>query len=476
MYVNNPLDDEDKLKQEQLKKEKASVFSAAPNQNIASGSGKPNQVQPADKGSGLFTNLQQYIDANQGKSEAFASNVAQDVINKQDEAKQALIDETNTFKSSVDSQRLNADEGLLSRAEKDAGGLTKDEAAAINRNVTGSYGGPDAFTSNAGLSRINEVKDLSKTALTEDGRAKILNDWYAKNNQYATKGEMSFDKLLLGRDSGSRLAFENVANRADTISNDANNLVKSANDRVSEVRGSNQAVSNLYKDRLGKAYDSNLSAANEAVKASNKKRDDDFNAAIGQYSTKLGSEYVPEEALNGSNYVTKGADRNIYNVMTPEQQARINALASFLNREQYLGGLQKAGENFFVDSGRYNSDKAAVQKKIDEANQRAADWKAAQDRAKAVGTDLGDTAGKLASGEVSTPITPGGVSNKAVPAGIHAASEVASFVSNPTKAVSMNGAVQTLNDGVGGVATNLNNATESGKKVAKKLSLKKPLG
>jgi hypothetical protein len=455
-FVKSPDDEED------TGQEQPTLGGAPAPQQQAPGQATPVGAEP--KGSGNFTNLNKFIDANAGvngqagKSELFAKSVTGEVKDGvgtgglagqgqgafntlQGEvkgAKDAMTLDTYNTPLSTDT---SADD--ITKIGMGAGTVTKDEEAKYGKG----------FVSEGGKDQIKTATDLIYSTGKPEGVANVTSNYYNTNKINAGSGEKSFDTFLLGRDQGAKTQFGNLRKWAGgTLDPAYNNAVKEVGTYGGERLKEANALADKVKADAGNVYTTGyVNPLNTRIAEANDRLNNAYGGKVAELKRTMGSEYVPEVTLDGANYVTKGAARDWRNMLTPDQQARINALADIAGKGRYDGDLRDAGSEYTVDMDRYNTDVAGIQKTIDDTAKR--DVKNEEDKAKVIegANDLGEAGRDIINGEVTAPGMPTEISKTAIPPLLSAAKEFGKFINRPIKVFSSSGAQTTLKN-LGGQA------------------------
>jgi hypothetical protein len=319
MYVVKP--DEELIKDEEAREEASNVFKAAPDLALSAGSaGKEAKTE----GSGSFTNLRGFIDANNEKNKQFATGVAGNLKKEQDDALGAVTADANTWTADQSKYAFrDEDNKLLTRASTNASSLSDKERDTLSNIVKGGYAGGLGFTSD-NLAGVQAVADKTQNAVSDQGV--VLGDWYKQNKiGNVTQGERTFDQMMLGQDKDAQGVLKTVAADASTLGEKANKIVTDAGATAGDIKGDNEKMGKKYKKKFTDLYGDLTKAVDDRIVTANDEDATAYEAAVNSLIGEGGS--VDEYQMN-----------NAFNVMTPEEQANILALADILGIESKYKG------------------------------------------------------------------------------------------------------------------------------------------
>ena len=200
-------------------------------------SNAPKQATAQAEGSGTYTNLQNYLEANKGANQGqkFASKLGETITGAelgQQEAEQG-------FKQNVDSSAIVGDSALVKKAVERPEEVisNEDEATKFKRIRDAQYKGPENLVGDVGnyqkaYGTTQKAKEEADLAGEESGRFALLDKyWGGGAGRYDyTKGQQKLDQLLLQNDPNSRDAIAAQQGRAKNVQDQYAQL----NDRLSQ--------------------------------------------------------------------------------------------------------------------------------------------------------------------------------------------------------------------------------------------------
>lgn len=361
-------------------------------------SGAPNPVAPNNSqnqvntptSSGLFSNLNKFIDANKGKSEQFSSGIAKLTEDEVAGAKSKLTDEVNAFKNDVGSATYNGN-NLISKINTDASQLTDDEIGMAKNLTKGDYTGKTDFISSEGFNALDNVKTKAQALDTSYGRALAQADYYDKNRVDARLGEQRFDNLLLNRDTSARDRLAGVkasVNDANTgLEAFKSSSVAPTSGWVNEARNNNRAVAEAIKSSANNQFNLSNNDINKAIedksaeyvrlakeKAATLNKDFDKLDKVDGFSYQNGPDKVsvagfdPRQStwIAGQDFV-KANKAAVADVITDSDKAKLRALSLIAGIDNPYASVGDKTAAYNFDETAYNSTLDKMKREYDNA-------------------------------------------------------------------------------------------------------------
>jgi len=324
-------DQEQAMQEPQLAKESGTV--AAP-------TGK-KEGPSKTAGSGMFTNLKKYIEANKPKTKAMAGDVAKGVVGQAEKAKEAAAQKTQQFQQAEPYQqekaRLEGGEQFTQQAMQQAETgqqFTPEQLQKFTalRTGEGAYKGIQGPDYTKQLEEARKAEVLGQQAISAEGSEQALKETIGKDIQGYTAGERGLDLFLMGQDPEARQKMQ------EQITAGATGVQEAVTAEQAKATQSREALQNLAaRYQAGGEQDlaAQLGAREEAAKAGTEAR-----------LAGLGTEYQQQqlgEAITGPTY---GVDTSSYlssltptaeSARTAEEASRLNALAQLAGKS---GGYQ----------------------------------------------------------------------------------------------------------------------------------------
>lgn len=354
--------------------------------DVVGAGGNAGATDRAPSKSGLWTNLQSYVDANKPQTQDMASKIGgsiQDAFNTYGSSGK-LGDSLNAFNDQAKQNTTTLDQGLVNKATNPdtAGSLTDDEKQKYQNYQTANYGGDKDITDNqdfmdatAGLSKANE--NLNRTGSSE-GRSLLLQDNYGRPGY--SGGQQKLDQALLGQTPEAQDTFNNLKSQYggtyDQATADAKNKAIGS---VASATGATDAAKTGSTDALQKAIDTYMGSMNDKYSANLAAQQPVYDKLAGeikngsltqQEADQYGIPFLGERNLYGvdpSQYLQKSAAPTLTSSSTPEQAAKYNALLSLINPAGTVHGapLTPGGEGSYGSPVSY--DKGALDKAVSDA-------------------------------------------------------------------------------------------------------------
>lgn len=346
--------------EEQLSQQ-ANGTSLAPASSVIS-SGPPGQgAGPTHSGS--FTNLQSYLDANQGGN--FAGQLSGDIQNQINQANTAQNAANSQFQSDVNAGTVNYNPTLINSAFSNPTSFVQDpnNISQFQQELNAQYTGPNNTSqesnlfNNASQSTAN-AQQGANALQSEGGRFALLNQFFNQPNY--TQGQQNLDQFLLESDPNAQSTFNQTAQNANQSTqnwnnsvnqdnalaqNAANQTAQTAQQVYQGLYGTGGNPANLTGGALGNLYNNVQQNTQNALNSYGQQNQDVSNALNNLDLTKLSPQEAQELGLSGfsgplfnvnpSQFYSASpqANFNVNTVATPDQQAQMAALAQ-------LGGVQ----------------------------------------------------------------------------------------------------------------------------------------
>lgn len=296
----------------------------------------------AQKGSGQFANLNEYLRVNQPQSfgDQLAGKVGQDVQSAGDTVQNA----GDEFKTRVDKATTKENPDLVQQATgANAANFVADpnSVKAFQDQLNANYGGPTSFADAGDLygsanSAAQTASGKAKAASTEEGRFALLDNYYGRENY--SGGQKSLDNLLVQSDPNAQQSFSTIQQNADAVAKKQADQQISLSGYGAAARQTTQdakahAQSALGLDASGNVIsDSNGNPTAGAIGGLHGQIANEVAAAKAAYEkqldgfTKMGVTQ-PDYGVNRLNYLNPetGITRDV--VATPQEAARSRALA-----------------------------------------------------------------------------------------------------------------------------------------------------
>lgn len=358
-----------------------SPFGGAPGAGGQGGSGKGTS-------SGSYTNLQDYIKANQGGD--FGGQVSSRLNNDMGGAGQAIQNADQSFQQQVNNGTTNYNADLVNSAISDPVTLQQnaDQTAALKSQLNANYTGPNNLSDQSDLynpaqSAVSTAQQNAQATNSDTGRWALLNQYFGgAGNQY-NQGQQALDSALLAADPNAQTGFQQAQQTAQGLGTQWNQM--QANDTaLAQQAATNTAAANS-QSRAALGIDANgqltgtgvignlQSTINQQVTTDNANAAAGYNALKGELNSGmlnsndlqkyLGSSFVDNSSQdplqNGTRLYNVHAgdylvDPSIQqataaNVATGDQYARMNALSSLAGTQNTFLPLANSSQ-----AGTYN--------------------------------------------------------------------------------------------------------------------------
>lgn len=360
--------------------------------------------------SGVFTNLNNYVDANKGNDAAMGEKVKGVVDNTAQNASNQINTLTQTGQSEVQKGTVQADQNVVTGLQKDPAKVNKQQ---FQTQYNASYGGPNDATQVTGYSGAKQATDKvgqqtqAATAQGMTGRSTLLNDAYASPNY--SRGEKNLDSYILGTGEGGKSKLREIA---DTYRGFGDNLaaaegtigqqIQQGRDTTQATRDAtrgayNQATGDVQKyfkttaDQVAAKNKQNAETAALAEQRLKSPNIEERNWAYQQLGMDPGlGEFMRENGYQFGNYATRGGAQALGDVADQGKIDTYNALMGLLDQSGTMdfsktGASGKALDVNEVQRGSanelYGINQAAAAKLADLQARRDQDFATARDQA-----------------------------------------------------------------------------------------------
>lgn len=405
--------------------------------------------------SGSFTNLNKYLGANKEKIAGFAKTVGDRAIDDVNSAKTTIGTEKTAFNNDV-ADNTHQDNGLKDRALGAPSQLTDAERSRFQFNASGSYDGPNAFTSEAGVDHLDEAGQAVAATDTHTGRGTLLGKQYEQiGRPQVSSGGRKLDMWALDKPESSRKTFADLRNRiAPELQTYRDNLNSEVTSTITNARDHNSSLGETYRTDLANTRSGITTDIDGRVKSANREAEAAYRQALKDHSRNwdrvdgvAGQNYVgniADKSVTGYNgwegadmgdvarFVTKRGDAGWNNVMSQAEKVRANALASLAGEaNQYVGDLSSLGNATTIDQGAYDAEVNRINGLADSARRAADGVRTAKSKSATEVEQYREGIRKM---------------NNSYDWSMDTLSKMNDFVNNPNKIISVNGTKTTLKD------------------------------
>lgn len=336
----------------------------------ASGGSAPESQRGGGSG---WTNLQEYVKANQGADQRMGTRVEEHVGTKAGEATAAQGTFATNRDTGIQDGSVQWDQGTIDQLRDDASQFNEgsDPWQAYKTMYDAQYSGPQDYTqidgfydAEKGAMGVGRAVDQSRDF---SGRKGLLDDVYGDGGY--TAGEKSFDSFLLGAGEGGRQSMQNVQQNYgqfgeawEKMVNDTQTQINDARTATDKVRtDAQQALQDEIEEYKGKFggfqtdYDAAITAANTARDEVSAALQSKNPKQVGEALVKLG--FTSEEAAQ---IIESGIDPTLFlgdaqlqtfgDFVSDKDQSIVEALGGLYGAEDLAGMLGLEALDF-TDSG-----------------------------------------------------------------------------------------------------------------------------
>lgn len=318
-------------------------------------------------GSGSWTNLQSYLDANQGSG--FGQQFTGNLQNQVDSANQSIGSAGKDFQNQVDQNIVQADPNVVNSAVSDPTGFVNDpnNISKWNQQFDANYAGPSSLSDNAtdynsAQTAVGQAQQAANADQSEGGRFALLNKFFGGNGQNYSQGQQSLDNFLLQSDPNVQSGLSNINNQATQLTNTWNQVQTDAQNQASKARGVDEATSNAAHSAIGVDQNGNLlnsgaiptfqTNLNNQVSTDNTNSLSAYNQVLSDlqsgnitpteaselgFVASPGSSSFNTYGLDPTQYVQQAGPATLATATSPQQYAQMQALSQLAgNQDTFL--------------------------------------------------------------------------------------------------------------------------------------------
>lgn len=370
---------------------------------VSEAAGKDTSGPKEQTGSGTYTNLQSYLDAN--KAADMGGKVSEKLGQTIEGAKQAQSESEAGFKSAADTGSVDYNEGLVNESTSTPESVVADtqKKSDFAKMRDAQYGGPESFNTTdyfqPAYQKTKQATDEAKLTDTESGRSTLLDQYYGSgvNNYNYTKGQKNLDQLLIQNDPRAKDAFAKQREEADKLNTGFGDLESNLNAYAQQKAA--QTAQTRANTRSAIGIDEQNQVAGGALKAQQDKIQNAFGQSQQDYeknisdlmnqlkakdisaenAKKLGlNEGMRIYGVDPSKYGQQGTAPTIHSATSKEDAARLQALTelagidnTFLPYDDQIGTYDPATAGAF-DTSRFLNDVGAQEAAYNELLNRQA--------------------------------------------------------------------------------------------------------
>lgn len=335
---------------------------------INSSNTAPNPVAAKGSNSGRFTNISNYLKANQGSN--LAGKVAGNIENQSNQVRDALNQSKNQFSEQAQAGRVQGNQNLVNEAIQDPNSFAanQEKLQQFERLRDAQYKGPQELQGVQKLgSDVENLQSLTKQTGTEGGRFNLLRTMF--NKPTYSGGQQKLDNLLMqtNQDQLNKLRGSNVI--TSRINQDLNNSSKLAADQGNQLAAEAQNIQYstrkaLSDEETARQNDLNFRLNDIASKRGDAQKSFTDLLKEGKMTSadlaKFGVD--PNQGLYGLtndqllNYMSTGKEANKYNIASADDYSRFDALSKLAGKDNtYLAGQYKDQAGTLDDPYGFNA-------------------------------------------------------------------------------------------------------------------------
>jgi hypothetical protein len=378
------LDDQDEKDKAQNEQVLSNGSGTIEGQGSSGASAQGGQGQP---GGGGFTNLQQYVTANQGNDAAMGQKVEQNVGQNAQAANQNISQYQSGAENKVKQGTVTQDQSISDALKTSPEKIVADPnmKSAFDKQYNAQFTGDTQASAYQGYNEAqqaaNKVQTQGQEAAGDNAsRRNLLNDVYARPD-YAT-GQQTLDSFLLGAGDQGQQSLKNINQQYGNYGQKAADASQSVQDQIQQgidtSKATQEATRGLVNQQTGK-YDAQFKGLQDFVGKQQGQMQSQYQGVVAGLSSadagqraaafkqvgldpKVG-EFLVSEGYSPAQLVQAGKSQSLGDVADQGDVAHYQALAK-------LQGLTPGYD--FSKAGGGTAAFTADQGKIGAANQAQA--------------------------------------------------------------------------------------------------------
>lgn len=319
---------------------------------------------PQTTGSG-WTNLQTYLDANNGKGEGVANNITSKI--------QGRVDTAN---SAADQWGADASKRVASSARQDLwSDKIKNNPTGIDQRAYGewkasaNYNGPQSAANDRGYASayggIQKAQNDVELAGDLYGQQALARQAFDTNGSYTT-GQSLLDTFIARGDASGKKAFQDFQNKNQDIGSRWDAKVGGLNKDIEGAKAAGQSAYDNVMSAIAQKYKSIQDAANPRVQKAIDQNRAKAGLEVENLFNKASPGMLPGDATK---YYSANNNFGLQNVLNQSEIEALNSLAGMDDSEDTTVGWEhNAGQAFNVDGqgvlDEVNRRKAAFAKEV----------------------------------------------------------------------------------------------------------------
>jgi hypothetical protein len=271
------------------------------------GSSQSNGNKPQSLGTGHFTDINKYLNANKSSAGNMANSIVGTVQNKADSIRSDINSAGQNFNKSIqgESSRLANGEDFINNSINQVNQGQHLNQENLQKFSDYRLGNGENLQTQVNLPGIqqkaHDVASFGNLANTESGRKQLLTNTFASPSY--TSGQKRFDQLLLqGSPDAANTLVTGVNKATSGIDETAQKELDSETNKLAELNARKAAIQNIVSGQLQSAQDQ--------IKTDVLRKGEDYNSRL-QANAALLSQQL------GQGYLTK----DVYDQLDPDTKA-----------------------------------------------------------------------------------------------------------------------------------------------------------
>lgn len=269
--------------------------------------GAPQNNQAEQTKSGSWTNLLDYVGANQGNDAQMGQKIGGGIADRANAAQTAGQNYQNKANQNIQSGTIN-DNGVTDAVKTNAKDVAANQKDQFDKEWNAYYAGPNQASDVEGYGATGQqykgVQDRAQNAQTHEGRKTLLNDEY--NRPTYSSGEKTLDSFILGAGDQGKQALNDINQQYGNYGSNWDSVLNQVGSGIQQGK----ATTDQTRENLHKAVGDTTGGLENKFGDYQNQLDQEYAANQGKYNKAI------HDSKNTAKYsADTGVDKNIANYL-----------------------------------------------------------------------------------------------------------------------------------------------------------------
>lgn len=275
-YLASDWNKDDQENDQQQPQSSEKVLSDTSSTPISEQSASSSPASGPKKGTG-FVNIGRYLSANEADAPEQTGKVVTGLENQVGNARNDLKSVQDSFSAAANAQNTSANTAELQKLYTSPDQVDKNEWARMN---SGQYSGPKELDTAAPMASYNRAKANIDNTATSSGRFALINDMFGRSNY--RPGEARLDQAIMQTDPNSKASLEGVRTKYKDVGNELSSAQEQARQTAAARQAEAQKTKDLAKTTTDQALEYWKNSLSGTTEAANMARSAAYQRALNQ--------------------------------------------------------------------------------------------------------------------------------------------------------------------------------------------------